>query len=267
MSTYLDKIMATTLLRVTERKTNADLELMEMRAEVHKPRGFIAGLRTVAAHGPAVISELKKASPSKGVIRLDYHPAATAKTFQAVGAAALSVLTDEDYFQGSLADLRAVSDAVSIPVLRKDFMLDPFQILEARVAGADCILLIVAAHTDAVLKDLAAEAARWGLDVLCEVHDREELDRAVQLGFRMIGVNCRDLKTLVVKPETHLQLVSALPSDVLRVAESGIRDNADVERLIGSGYDAFLIGESLMRQPDPAAALALMLGKDYELVR
>jgi indole-3-glycerol phosphate synthase len=264
MATYLDKIMATTLLRVMERKQGADIGLMEMRASVHRPRGFGAGLRKVAAQGPAVIAELKKASPSRGVIRLDYRPVVTAKGFQAVGAAALSVLTDEEYFQGSLEDLQAVSDAVSIPVLRKDFILDPFQILEARIAGADAVLLIVAAHTDDDLLNLAEEAMHWGLDVLCEVHDLEELDRAVQLGFQMIGVNSRDLKTLTVKPEVHAQLAVAMPRDVLRVAESGIRRASDIEDLIAMGYTAFLVGEALMRQPDPAAALALLIGKDYE---
>ena len=263
MSTYLEKIMATTLLRMEERKAGADLGMMEMKANLHRPRGFIKRLRTVAETGPAVIAELKKASPSKGVIRREYHPAATAKSFQAVGAAALSVLTDEDYFQGSLADLRAVSDVVSIPVIRKDFILDSFQILEARVAGADAILLIVAAHDDATLTRLADEAKRRGLDVLCEVHDREELDRAVQLGFGMIGVNCRNLKTLAVNPETHFELAAALPAGVLRVAESGIRNVEDLERLRAAGYAAFLIGESLMRQPVPAAALALLTGIDY----
>jgi indole-3-glycerol phosphate synthase len=264
MTTHLEKIMATTLLRVIERKQAADMEMMEMRASVHRPRGFIQGLRSAAAKGPAVIAELKKASPSKGVIRLDYRPAQTARSFQIVGAAAISVLTDEEYFQGSLADLRAVSDVVSIPIIRKDFILDPFQILEARVAGADAILLIVAAHSDEVLTRLAAEAQRRGLDVLCEVHDKEELDRAVQLGFKAIGINSRDLKTLIVKPETHFQLVEHMPRNVLRVAESGIRNQEDLERLQSAGFNAFLVGETLMRQPDPAAALALLIGRDYE---
>ena len=263
MITYLDKIMATTLLRVMQRKAAADIGLMEMRARVHRPRGFAGRLKAVAAEGPAVIAELKKASPSRGVIRADYRPALTAKTFQEVGAAAISVLTDEEYFQGSLADLQAVSDVVSIPVLRKDFILDPFQVMEARVTGADAVLLIVAAHPDEMLKKLSDEADRWGLDVLCEVHDRVELERAIGLGFEVIGVNCRDLKTLTVDPNVHMELIDAMPRDGVAVAESGIRTPGDVDRLIEAGYDAFLIGEALMRQPDPAAALALLTGADY----
>ena len=263
MTTFLDKIMATTLLRVMERKAAADIPLMEMRAKVHRPRGFGSRLRTVAATGPAIVAELKKASPSRGVLRPTYQPVHIASAFESVGAAAISVLTDEGYFQGSLADLQAVSDVVSIPVLRKDFILDPFQIMEARVAGADAVLLIVAAHPDDVLASLFAEAKRWGLDVLCEVHDREELERAVQLGFQIIGVNSRDLKTLTVDPNVHHELAPFIPTSAIAVAESGIRNPSDVERLIGAGYNAFLIGEAFMRQPDPAAMLALFTGADY----
>jgi indole-3-glycerol phosphate synthase len=263
MTTFLDKIMATTLLRVMERKAAADIPLMELRAKVHRPRGFANRLRTVAATGPAIIAELKKASPSRGVLRLDYQPVHIANGYETVGAAAISVLTDEDYFQGSLADLQAVSDVVSIPVLRKDFILDPFQIMEARLAGADAVLLIMAAHPDDVLASLYAEARKWGLDVLCEVHDREELDRAVQLGFQTIGVNSRDLKTLTVNPNIHLELAPFIPRSVIAVAESGIRNPDDLDRLIGAGYSAFLIGEAFMRQPDPAAMLALFTGADY----
>ena len=156
-----------------------------------------------------------------------------------------------------------MSDSVKIPVLRKDFILDPFQILEARAAGADAILLIVAAHTDADLQKFAITARNLNLDVLCEVHDREELDRAVNLGFDVIGVNSRDLKTLVVSSRTQLELVRWLPANVLRIAESGVKSPAAVEQLLGAGYDGFLVGEALMRQPDPAAALALLMGVDY----
>jgi indole-3-glycerol phosphate synthase len=180
-----------------------------------------------------------------------------------VGAAAISVLTDEEFFKGSLDDLSAVSKAVKIPVLRKDFILDSFQILEARAAGADAVLLIVAAHTDADLKELFAAARRMGLDVLCEVHDLQELQRAVDLGAETIGVNCRDLTTMQVDPQVHLDLVRSMPDNVLRVAESNIKTPADIERLLAAGYDAFLVGEALMRQPDPAAMLALLMEKDY----
>ncbi len=263
MATYLDRIMAQTLLRVLDRKAAANMESLERRALAHVPRGFTAGLRRVAVEGPAIIAELKKASPSKGLLREDYRPAVFARAYEQVGAAAISVLTDEDFFQGSLEDLAIVSRAVRIPVLRKDFILDPFQILEARAAGADAVLLIVAAHADKDLLDLGAEARRLGLDVLCEVHDREELARALDLGFELIGVNSRDLKTLQVDPRRHFELIAHMPEEVLRVAESGIRAPADIEQLMGIGYDAFLVGETLMRQPEPSAALALLLGRDY----
>ena len=263
MATYLDRIMSQTLLRVLDRKAVTNLESLERRAVAHTPRGFAAGLRKVAADGPAIIAELKKASPSKGLLREDYRPAAIARTYEEVGAAAISVLTDEQFFQGSLEDLAIVSQAVRIPVLRKDFILDPFQILEARAAGADAVLLIVAAHTDKDLLDLSAAARRLRLDVLCEVHDREELARALDLGFELIGVNSRDLKTLQVDPRRHLELIPYMPEAVLRVAESGLRTPADIEQRMGIGYDAFLVGEMLMRQPEPSATLALLLGRDY----
>ncbi len=265
MATYLDRIMAQTLLRVQKRKAAVDLGSLERQAAAHRPRGFLAGLRSVAADGPAIIAELKKASPSKGLLREDYRPAPIAQAYEEVGAAALSVLTDEDFFQGSLEDLRAVSQAVRIPVLRKDFILDPFQILEARAAGADAVLLIVAAHADRDLVALNAEAKRLQLDVLCEVHDREELTRALDLGFSLVGVNARDLKTLQVDARRHFELIAHMPEGVLRVAESGIRTPADIEQRMGIGYDAFLVGETLMRQPEPSAALALLLGRDYAI--
>jgi indole-3-glycerol phosphate synthase len=263
MPTQLDQILSRTVLTVMDRKQRTEVATLERRAALHTPRGFVRGLRSAALKGPAVIAELKKASPSKGVLRLDYRPAAVAKSYADVGAAAISVLTDEEFFKGSLDDLEAVSRAVKIPVLRKDFILDPYQIVEARAAGADAILLIVAAHTDADLRALNAVAQRWGLDVLCEVHDLEELKRAKDLGVDAIGVNCRDLKTLQVDVRVHEQVVRAMPADVVRVAESGIRTPADIERLLKSGYDAFLVGEALMRQPDPAAMLALLMGVDY----
>jgi indole-3-glycerol phosphate synthase len=259
----LEQIMASTLLRVHERKSTASMQRLERLAEAHQPRGFAATLRAAARQGPAIIAELKKASPSRGVIREDYRPVVIAKSYAAAGATAISVLTDEEFFLGSLDDLTAVSQAVKIPILRKDFILDPFQILEARAAGADAILLIVAALPDAQLFELAKEAFRMRLDVLCEVHDRDEIERAKDLGCEMIGVNCRDLKTMAVSTATHLELVKYLPGNKLCIAESGIRTPEDIERLLEGGYDAFLVGEALMRQPDPAAALALLLGRDY----
>ena len=259
MSTQLEKILAHTRLTVNERRAMADIALLERQAAAHTPRGFTASLRRVAASGPAVIAELKKASPSKGLIRPDFDPATLALALQAAGAAALSVLTDEKFFQGSLENLTLASSAVSIPCLRKDFVVDPLQILEARAAGGDAILLIVAALADDALTSLYREAQRMELDVLCEVHDRAELDRAVALGFNVIGVNSRNLHTMQVVPQTQIDLAEWLPSEAVHVAESGIQSVADLVRMRGVGYDAFLIGESLMRQPDPAAALSVLL--------
>lgn len=263
MPTQLDQILAHTLLEVNARKAVADYGLLERQAAAHTPRGFAEAIRSVALEGPAVIAEIKKASPSKGLIRSDFYPASLAKMFEQVGAAALSVLTDGEFFQGSLADLQMASAAVTIPCLRKDFMLDSFQVLEARAAGADAILLIVAAHTDETLRSLGAEAQTMGLDVLCEAHDREEIERAVGLGFEMIGVNSRDLKSFTVRPESLLEMSVWLPKDVVKVAESGIRNAEDIAKLRAAGYHGFLVGEALMRQPDPAAALALLLDREY----
>ena len=263
MPTQLDQILAHTLLQVKARKAAADYAALERMAANHTPRGFAARLREVARTGPAIISEIKKASPSKGLIRSDFYPAVLARAFEESGAAALSVLTDEEFFQGSLADLEAASAAVRIPCLRKDFILDPFQVLEARAAGADAILLIVAAHTGDVLSDLRDEAQSMGLDVLCEVHSREELERAISLGFELIGVNSRDLRTFVVRPELLFEIAVWMPADVTMVAESGLRSAVEIAKLRAAGYDAFLIGEALMRQPDPAAALALLLDREY----
>ena len=263
MPTQLEQILAHTLLEVMERRAGADIAALERRAAAHRPRGFEAALRKAAASGPAVIAELKKASPSRGLIRQDFKPAALARSLEAAGAAALSVLTDGEFFQGSLENLELASAAVRIPCLRKDFILDPFQILEARASGADAILLIVAAHTDEDLAALFREARRMELDVLCEVHDREELERASALGFTMVGVNSRNLHTMQVLPQTQMELAKLLPRRMVKVAESGIRTAADIVRLQEAGYGAFLVGESLMRQPDPAAALATLLEREY----
>jgi len=263
MPTQLEQILAHTLLEAGARRATANVPLLERRAAAHRPRGFEAALRKAAASGPAVIAELKKASPSRGLIRQDFKPAALAKALEAAGATALSVLTDGEFFQGSLEDLERASEAVRIPCLRKDFILDAFQILEARASGADAILLIVAAHTDEDLKTLFLEAQRMGLDVLCEVHDREELERAAGLGFTIIGVNSRNLHTMQVLPQTQIELAQWLPRRAVRVAESGIRSAEDIVRLQEAGYGAFLVGESLMRQPDPAAALATLLEREY----
>jgi indole-3-glycerol phosphate synthase len=265
MPTQLDQILARTLLDVNARKLTADYHQLERKAAAHTPRGFVHALRAASADGPAVIAEIKKASPSKGLIRSDFRPAKLAAAFELAGAAALSILTDEVFFLGSINDLEAASAAVSIPCIRKDFILDPFQVLEARAAGADAILLIVAAHTDATLRDLHAEAVTLGLDVLCEAHDRDEIQRAANLGFDLIGVNSRDLRSFTVRTESLIELATYLPATALHVAESGIRTAEDIARLQAVGYGAFLIGEALMRQPDPGAALALLLDRDYSL--
>jgi indole-3-glycerol phosphate synthase len=263
MPTQLDKILAHTLLEVNARKASTDLNELEHKAMAHTPRGFANRLRQVSATEPAIISEIKKASPSKGLIRPDFYPAQLARGFEAVGAACLSVLTDQEFFQGSLADLEAASQAVKIPCLRKDFVVDPFQILEARAFGADAVLLIVAAHDDVTLRSLLDVADDLELDVLCEVHSREELDRALCLGFDMIGVNSRDLRTFTMHPELFADLAAIIPNDLLRVAESGIRTREEILHLRNTGYHGFLIGETLMRQPDPAGTLALLLDRDY----
>ncbi|HEY2038698.1 MAG TPA: indole-3-glycerol phosphate synthase TrpC [Edaphobacter sp.] len=263
MPTRLDEILAHTASQVRERKAAADHNALERDALTHTPRGFRERLREVSQARPAIISEIKKASPSKGLIRADFDPPALARSFEKGGAAALSILTDEKFFQGSLGFLESASQAVSIPCLRKDFMVDPFQVVEARAAGADAILLIVAAHTDEMLDSLRTEANRWQLDVLCEVHSLEELKRAVALGFDVIGVNSRDLRTFQMHPELLFELVRIMPADAVKVAESGLSNSDEIAKLRDAGYDAFLMGEALMRQPDPGVALASLLDHDY----
>ena len=256
---YLPEILAHVRGVVAERKRSVDRAAMERAAAAHEPRGFARALRAKAAEGPAVIAELKKASPSKGLIRAEFEAGALAREMEAGGAAVLSVLTEERFFQGSLENLRVASAAVRIPCLRKDFMVDPWQMVEARANEADAVLLIVAALEDAELRELREEARRCGLDVLCEVHDREELERAVVLGCECVGVNSRDLRTFQVSFERMMELGALLPREVVRVAESGIGSRADMDRLRGAGYQGFLIGESLMRKAEPGEALRAML--------
>jgi indole-3-glycerol phosphate synthase len=256
---YLPEIIAHTRAIVAARKAAADLPALDRAAAAHTPRGFAHALRTHARRAPAVIAELKKASPSKGLIRENFDPAALAQQMQAAGAAALSVLTDEKFFQGSLENLRLASAATLLPCLRKDFMVDEFQVLEARANRADAILLIVAALTDAELRTLRNAARANGLDVLCEVHDATELDRALALDCECIGVNSRDLKTFEVSLTRAAELAARLPANAVKVAESGIHTSADMQQLRAAGYDAFLIGESLMRQPHPGDALRHLL--------
>ena len=254
MDSQLTKILASTRRGVEERKAASSTRALEQAAAAHQPRGFARALRQKAADGPAVIAELKKASPSRGLIRPDFDVAALAAGFADGGAAALSVLTEEHFFQGSLRNLEVASQTCSLPCLRKDFLLDEFQILEARAHRADAILLIAAALTDAELRALAAQAHALELDVLCEVHTGEELDRVLDLDCDAIGVNNRDLSTFAVQLQVSLDLASRLPSAAVHVSESGIETAEDLNRLRAAGFHAFLIGESLMRQPDPGAS-------------
>ncbi|MFZ0393724.1 MAG: indole-3-glycerol phosphate synthase TrpC, partial [Terracidiphilus sp.] len=223
------------------------------------PRGWAAALRRRASPGPALIAEIKKASPSRGLIRADFDVEWIARRYEAGGAAALSVLTDEPFFQGSLRNLELASRAVRLPCLRKDFILDEYQIVEARVHRADAILLIAAALKPEEIKRLAAAARALALDLLVEVHSQEELqmvlDTLGENGASAIGVNNRDLRTFEVDIERSLELAESIPAGVLHVAESGISSHADIARLRSAGFDAFLVGESLMREPDPGAAL------------
>jgi indole-3-glycerol phosphate synthase len=259
MPASLDSIVAAARQRVSRTLRPADLRALEQAAAAHTPRGFRNRLRQSAQGGPAIIAELKKASPSKGVIRADFRPAELAREFELAGAAALSVLTDETFFQGSLDYLRQASAAASLPCLRKDFIFDQFQILEARAHDADAILLIVAALDQKELIALARSAGEQGLDVLCEAHDEDELQRALDAGCDLIGINSRDLRTFEVNLETAFQLAKKLPARCVRVAESGIHSGADLARLRAAGYDAFLIGESLMKAERPGKALMHLL--------
>ncbi len=256
MSTVLERICADKLAHIQAMKALRSLADLKYIVEDRQPtRGFIKAL---SDRPKALIAEVKKASPSKGIIREDFDPVAIAKIYEASGASCLSVLTDEPYFMGKddyLVDVRA---AVSLPLLRKDFMLDEYQIYEARALGADCILLIMAALTDAQAKDLYDCATSLGLDTLFEVHDEDELERALALKPEMVGVNNRNLKTLEVDLGTGLNLAGSIPDTILKVAESGI-DEETLPAFSAAGYTAFLIGESLMRQPDIGIATRKIL--------
>jgi indole-3-glycerol phosphate synthase len=262
--------MADILERILERKREevearrARVPLAELRAraiDAPPPRGFAAALRARIGLGqPAVIAEIKKASPSKGVIRAHYRPAEIARSYASGGAACLSVLTDVDFFQGADDDLRQARAACALPVLRKDFSIDPYQIVEARALGADCVLLIVAAIADGSLRDLAGLAADLGMDVLVEVHDEVELARALAIDAPLIGINNRSLRSFEVSLNTTLGLQRRVPADRLLVTESGIREPADVALMRDHGVHAFLVGEAFMRAPDPGAELARLFG-------
>jgi indole-3-glycerol phosphate synthase len=252
----LQKILATKAEEVALRRSRRPLkELRAAARDCPQARGFAERLRILAQTGPAVIAEVKKASPSAGVIRADFSPVMIAESYEAAGAACLSVLTDEQYFQGSDDCLREARGACALPVLRKDFLVDPWQVFESRVLGADCVLLIAAAMSRGQLQDLDGLAREAGLDVLVEVHDGDELADALQTGANLLGVNNRDLHTFSTDLGTSERLYPLVPDDRVFVTESGIHTSADVARLRAAGIDTFLVGEAFMREDDPGAAL------------
>lgn len=263
MTVILAKICSDKLAHIQQCKAKVSEQMLLDRAlAASLPRGFMQALQRKAdAGGFGLIAEIKKASPSKGVIRADFHPAKLAKAYEEGGAACISVLTDIPYFQGNDEYLAEARMAVTLPVLRKDFMLDPYQVLEARALGADCILLIMAALSAGQAMELEAVAQRLGMDVLVEVHDEQELDIALSiLKSKLIGINNRNLKTLAVDLSVSLSLAARLPARTLAVCESGISEYRDLERMREAGISCFLVGESLMRQPDVRLATKELLG-------
>lgn len=253
----LDEIVAARRESLAQAKARIQLSDLERRPQYREPRRDFAA-RIASAH-PAIIAEVKKASPSRGVIRSDFDPVAIARAYAAAGAAAVSVLTEERFFQGRLEYLESIRAHITLPLLRKDFLIDSYQIVEARAWGADAVLLIVAILDDAQLGDLLAAARQLGLDALVEVHTAPELERALRAGSTLVGINNRDLHTFVTSLATAERLRPLVPPDVTVVAESGIDSAADIARLRAAGFEAFLIGESLMRAPDPGAQLRALL--------
>ena len=253
----LKKIIARKLEEIQQRSEQVNLREMSQRAEgAGAVRGFETAMRDKIAGGQAaVIAEIKKASPSKGILRADFDPAAIARSYEQGGAACLSVLTDKDFFQGCESYLQQARAACSLPVIRKDFMIDAYQIYEARSIGADCILLIVSALGDATLAELYGLAHHLDMDVLVEVHDKEEMERALALGASLIGINNRNLRTFDVSLDTTLDMLAMVPGDVLLVTESGILEAADVALMRENAVNAFLVGEAFMRAEDPGTAL------------
>ncbi len=257
LPTILERILARKDEEVAERRRAVpEAELLRLAAEQSVPRGFIAALDAyIRRNEPAVIAEIKKASPSKGLIREDFRPGEIAASFAAGGAACLSVLTDADFFQGHEDFLIEVRDACSLPVIRKDFITHGYQVSEARAIGADCILLIVAALDDARMVDLHRQAVELGMDVLVEVHDALELERALKLDLALVGINNRDLHTFDTRLETTLELLPRIPEGVTVVTESGIHTPDDVQRMREHDVHAFLVGEAFMREDEPGEAL------------
>lgn len=255
----LDRIVEARRESIAHRKrVLPDVALkIAVEKKVPPPRDFPSAL---TRDGINIIAELKKASPSKGLLREEYAPGVLAADFERVGAVALSVLTEEDFFQGSLAHLKEASKVTAIPILRKDFIVDPWQVWEARAAGADSFLLIAAILDDASLKELLELGHTLRMEPLVEVHASDELDRAIRAGARIIGVNNRDLRDFQVHIETSLVLIEKIPDECIAVSESGLNTHADIQRLRGAGFDAFLIGERLMKDADPPAALGTLLG-------
>lgn len=257
LPTILSRILKRKDEEVAERRQAVSEEaLHELAARQAPPRGFIAALDArIAAGDPAVIAEVKKASPSKGVMREDFRPADIARAYEGGGAACLSVLTDADFFQGHEDYLIEAQDACALPVIRKDFIIHGYQVVEARAIGADCILLIVAALDDVRLKALHDQAVALGMDVLVEVHDAQELERALALDLALVGINNRDLHTFETRLDTTFELLERIPEGVTVITESGIHDRADVARMREQGVHGFLVGEAFMRVDDPGAAL------------
>ena len=256
----LAAIVAGTQRITTSRRAIEPLDALERRASAMSPRGDLFESRLRRADGFNVIAECKRRSPSRGVLAADYDPVRIARAYANGGAAAISVLTEPTFFDGALEHLQAVRAAVDVPLLRKDFVVEEYQLFEARAIGADAVLLIVAALEQPALESLQARAWQLGLATLVEVHDREELSRAVDSGARVIGVNNRNLRTLKVDVKASDDLAARMPKGIVAVSESGLQSRADLERLAAAGYGAFLIGERFMTDPDPAAAIRLLIG-------
>jgi len=254
----LQRILATKQQEIAARQNKLSFDALRQQAHhVSPPRGFVAALRRRVEHGGAgVIAEIKKASPSKGVIREDFNVVEIARSYEAGGASCLSVLTDSEYFQGHEVFLTQARSACSLPVIRKDFIVDPYQVMEARAIGADCILLIVAALDDEQLASLHAAARAQGMDVLVEVHDGDELERALKLDLELVGINNRNLRSFETSLDTTIELLPRVPDGCLVVTESGIHTRADIALMRDHDVHAFLIGEAFMRAPDPGKALA-----------